>query len=141
MAKYKVAGNTQVKVDNTAGSLVAMTSYIDTISSLGKEIAELDATTFADLGERIIAGLETGQEVTMSGPFDDTATTGPDAVLSQLIGTIGTIEYHPVGTASGDRKISREFLCTRYVVDSSVKERVNYEAVFKLDGTIVIGTN
>lgn len=136
MAKYKVAGLTEVSIDNSAGTLLNMTSYIDTISALGREIAPLEVTTFADSAERFIAGIEVSQEVTIEGPFDDAATTGPDAVFSTLVGTINTIQFAPAGTASGRRKITGEFLFVSYKPNASVKERVSYTLTAKLDGTL-----
>lgn len=140
MAKYRVAGNTVVQVDNAAGTVVALSAYIDSISGLGKEVQSLDVTAFTDTAERVVAGIEASQEWTISGGWDDAATTGPDVVLSALPGTIGTVAYYPKGTAAGSRKISGEFLCTFYRVTGEVKGRIEYEAGFKLDGTITIGT-
>ena len=140
MAKYKVSGLTEVKIDNAGGTLINLTSYIDTISSFGKEVDSLDVTTFADSAERIIAGIEKSQQFTISGPFDDTATTGPDATLAPRVGTLGTFEIFPIGTVSGRRKISGEALCISYKPAAAVKGRVEYEAVFKLDGASTIGT-
>src|SRR3990167_4322115 len=133
MSKFRVAGRSIVRIDNNLGTVTNLTSYIDTISALGKEVQSLDVTAFSDTAERVIAGIETSQEVTISGAFDDTATSGPDALLSALVGTLGTVEFNPVGTASGARKISGEFLCLSYKPAAEVKGRVNYEAVFKLD--------
>lgn len=141
MAKFKVGGNTVIKIDNTAGSLIVLSTYIDSISDgLGKTVGQLDATTFGDSAERFIAGLEESQQFTVEGPFDDTATTGPDAVLSQLPGTIGTVEFSPVGTGATARKFSGEFLCTSYKVSGNVKEIARFQAVFQQDGTITVGT-
>jgi len=140
LAKYKVAGKTAVVIDNALGTRVDMTAYIDSIGALGKEMQSLDVTTFADAAERVIAGIESSQEFTISGAFDDTATTGPDAVFSARVGTLGTWEYYPIGTALGSRKFSAEALCTAYRVKAEAKGRVEYEAVFKQDGTVTTGT-
>jgi hypothetical protein len=141
VAKFKVAGNSVVRIDNTAGALVALTAYIDAMSTLGKQVAALDVTTFGDAAERFIAGIEESQEFTISGPFDNTSSVGPDVVLANLPGTIGSVEFNPVGTAGGARKITGEFLCTFYRVNTSVKERVTYEAGFRQDGTMTFGAN
>ena len=113
-----------------------MTSYIDTISALGREYMPLEVTTFADSAERFIAGIEVSQEVTIEGPFDDTATTGPDAVFSTLVGTINTIRFAPAGTVAGRRQITGEFLFTSYRPNAAVKERLSYTLTAKLDGTL-----
>lgn len=140
MAKYRSAGNTVVKVTDSGGTLRDLSSYVDTVTGLGKEVDALDVTSFADTAEKIIAGIEKSQEWTLSGHFDDTATTGPDAVLAPLVGTAGSLEFYPIGTTSGRRKISGSFLCTRYTVSGEVKGRIEYECLFKLNGTITVGT-
>src|SRR3972149_1062885 len=104
MAKYKVGGQSVYIQGNSAGTAINLTSYIDAITVLGKEIMPLDVTAFSDVGERVIAGIERGQEYTISGFFDDAATTGPDAVLSTLVGVTATFTWAPIGTASGARK-------------------------------------
>lgn len=140
MAKYKVAGNTVYKQDDKNGTIRDLVSYVDTITSLGQEFMPLDVTAFADGAERVIAGIEKSVEWTISGFFEDTATTGPDAVLAPLVGTLGTFEYYPAGTTAGRRKLSGECLCIFYRPKAEVKGRVEYEAGFKLDGTMTIGT-
>lgn len=142
MAKYKVAGVTVVRIDNSAGTILDMTQYIDSITTVGKEVAPLEVTSFNDGAERFVAGIEMSEEVTVSGAFDDAATSGPDAVFPTLVGTINTIEYNPAGTVSGRRKITGEYLFVSYKVSSAVKERVNYELRARRDGTInATGTN
>jgi hypothetical protein len=140
MAKYKVAGNTEFKVDNSAGTLINLTNYIDTISpGPVKEMAVLDTTTFGDAAERVQAGIELSTEFTIEGPFDDTATVGPDAILGTMVGIIGTAKFYPIGTASGNREVIMQVLCTSYQVVAGAKDRVSYRAVFKLDGSSTVG--
>ena len=140
MAKYRVAGNTEIKIADSGGTLRNMTSYVDTMGALGKEVASLDVTSFADAAEKIIAGIETSQEFTLAGHFDDTATTGPDAVFAPLVGTKASFEFYPIGTTAGRRKFSGTALELSYKITAAVKERVAYEATFKLDGTMTVGT-
>jgi hypothetical protein len=136
VAKYKVAGLSEVSIDNSAGTLLNMTQYVETITALGREFASLEVTTFVDSAERFIAGIEMSEEITISGPFDDAATTGPDAVFSTLVGTINTIRFAPAGTASGRRQITGEYLFKSYKINAAVKERVSYELVAQRDGTL-----
>lgn len=140
MAKYKVATNTVYKQDDKNGTLRDLTAYVDSLTSLGQEFMSLDVTSFGDGSERIIVGIEKSVEWSISGFFEDTATTGPDAVLAPLVGTQGTFEYYPAGTASGRRKLSGECLCIFYRPKAEVKGRVEYEAGFKLDGAMTVGT-
>ena len=140
MSKFRVAGNTIIKIDNAGGTLIDLSAYIDTISALGREFQNLDVTSFADAAERIIAGIEASQEFTISGHFDNTATTGPDAVLAPLVGTLGSWQFFPVGTTAGYRKFSGEALCTSYKIGAEVKGRVQYDCVFKQDNACTVGT-
>lgn len=142
MAKFRVAGNTVINIDDFTGGARNLSSYIDTITpGLGKQQAVLDVTAFADSAERFIAGIEESQSWTVQGHFDDTASTGPDAVLAPLVGTSGTTQFNPVGTASGARQFQCEAICTFYRITGAVKERVSFEAGFQQDGTMTVGTN
>ena len=141
MAFYKVNANSVYGLADSGGTRRVMTAYIDTISVLGKEVDALDVTAFADAAERVIAGIEKSQEWTLSGIFDDTATSGPDAVLGTLVGVLGTFDWSPIGTVAGRRKFSGTALCLAYHTRSAVKGRVEFDARFKLDGTISVGTN
>lgn len=141
MAKYQVGTNSVIRFDaSAAGTLVNLTAYVDSVDGVGREFMSLDVTAFADGAERIIPGIEIGQEFTVAGHFDDTST-GPDVVFGSLVGTIASVEWNPIGTAAGRRKITFEAMCLRYLPRAAVKGRVEYEAAFKMDGAATWGTN
>ena len=140
MAKFKVAGSTIIEIDNNAGTIRNLSAFVDTISSLGKQVASLDVTAFSDTAERVIAGIEESQEFTISGHYDNTTTTGPDAVLAPLVGTLGSVTLSPVGSSGPNRKFSTEALCIRYTTSAEVKGRVEFEAAFKADGAMTVVT-
>ena len=141
MPFFRVAGNTVVLVDDATGTARALTAFIDTVGGIGKQTAQLDITSFADAAERIIAGVEESGEVTLAGPWSDSAT-GQDAYLPALVGTINTIAVSPAGTGAGARKITGEFLCTSYKLTLDVKGAARWESHHKLDGTLNgTGTN
>ena len=142
MAVFRVAGNTVIRLDASAGgTLVSITSYVKEFSGFGREYQDLDDTHFDDVAERIIPGIETAQEFTMRGAFENTATTGPDAILSTAVGTLLTFEFNPVGTAAGARRFTSEVMVLSYKPMGEVKGQVMYEARLKGDGTVVVGTN
>ena len=141
MAVYRVAGNTVIRIDASAGgTLNAITSYVREFSGFGREYQALDDTHFDDAAERIIPGIETSQEFTMRGAFEDTGTTGPDAILSTAVGTLLTFEFNPRGTAAGARRFTSEVMVLSYQVSGEVKGQVSYEARLKGDGTVTVGT-
>lgn len=135
MAFVKVNGNTIVLIDDATGGARNLTAYITSVSAIGKKVAALDVTSFADTAERIIAGIEESGEITISGKWA-TDGTGPNAYYPALVGTIQTVEVAPNGTASGQRKITGEFLCMEYNIQGGVKEELRWEARHKLDGTL-----
>lgn len=141
MAKYKVTGNSEFLITDVNGTVRNMSSYVDSISpSPTKQVAALDVTTFGDDAEAFIAGIELSKEVTITGPFDDTASSGPDAVFAVMVGTARAFTLYPIGTASGARKYTGTLLCTNYEPGGGVKERVSYTAVFTKTGTVTVGT-
>jgi hypothetical protein len=141
MAVYRVAGRSVVRIDASAGgTLVAITAYVKEIDGFGREYDALDDTHFDDAVERVIPDIELGQEFTLRGAFEDTATTGPDAILSTAVGTLLTFEFNPVGTAAGARRFTSEVFVRSYKVMGEVKGQLNYEARLKQDGAVTVGT-
>ena len=96
MAKYRVGGNLVVKIDDSGGTLRDLSAYVEWVSPVGVLVEAIDVTVFTDIEQRTLAGVERAQEFTIEGLFDDTASTGPDAVLSGIVGKVGSYQ---VGTA------------------------------------------
>ena len=140
MAKYPVAGNSYIEVDDSGGTPRNLSAYVEEIGPLGQDVSFLDVTGLNDTSQRIIAGVEPGQELVLRGAFDNTAATGPDAVLSGIVGKTGTVSYAPAGNSSGQRKITGEFLCMSYRVISKLGHQVRFEARFKQDDAIALTT-
>lgn len=140
MAFNYVNGTMVILVDNSTGTPLALLN-IDTLTPAGKMVDELDVTTFADNVERVIAGIELSQEITLGGPYNGTVgSLIPDNHYSTLIGTIASLEIAPAGTASGKRKILAEYLCKSFQVITVNKQPVRWEAVHKRDGSATITT-
>lgn len=140
MAKYSVAGNTYLEVDDSGGTPRNLSPYVEEIAPLGQQVSFLDVTGLNDAAQRVISGVEPGQELVLRGAFDDTAATGPDAVLSGIVGKTGTVSYGPAGNSSGQRKITGEFLCLSYRVISKLGDQMRFEARFRQDDAITLTT-
>jgi hypothetical protein len=64
------------------GSLTALTTYCTEVSAFGIEAILEDSHTAGDSWmEKLFTGLKSASEFTVKGFYDDTATTGPDAML------------------------------------------------------------
>jgi len=124
------------KIDNSAGTLQVLTSYVDSV--------ELDNSV--DLGETTTAGAEdktfvSGQaehDLSISGKWDDTASTGPDAVLFGLVGleTSSSFEFGPSGSTTGKVKYLGECFLTGYKCSAPVGGVVTFTADFKITGAV-----
>jgi len=141
MAFGKVGGTTEFHVTDSGGTVRNMSAYIDAISpSPTRSFLSLDVTAFSNSAEAFIAGIQASKQVTVSGPFDNTATTGPDAVFAVLVGTASAFTFYPFGTASGQRRFIGTLLWTNYEAGGGAKERVSYSAMGQLTGTVAVGT-
>lgn len=127
------------KIDNAAGTLQTLTAYVDSV----------DLDNSVDLGETTTAGAEdktfvSGQaehDLSISGKWDDTATTGADPVLNGLIGleASSTFEFGPAGSTAGKVKKSGECFMTGYKVSAPVGGVVTFTADFKVTGAVTSG--
>lgn len=128
-------------LDDSGGSLRTLTTFTDTVSGLpgGRGLSEV--TAFGDLGTKNIPSIA---NVTFSagGSWDNTATTGPDAVLNGLRSATATasFEWGPEGGTNGDIKYSGECWMTEYTCDTSVTNKVTWSATFQVDGVVSHGT-
>ena len=136
MAKYRVGGNLVVKIDDSGGTLRDLSAYVEWVSPVGVLVEAIDVTVFTDTEQRTPAGVERAQEFTIEGLFDDTASTGPDAVLSGIVGKVGSYQ---VGKP-GSRVFSGEALCLEYGVTGRVGGAIRFQARFRKDGATAVGT-
>jgi hypothetical protein len=129
------------KIDDSGGTLRTLTSYVDNVSGLpgGRDLSEV--TAFGDSGTKSIPGL-VDVSFSISGHFDSTATTGPNAVLNSLRAATATatFEYGPEGGTTGKVKFSGECWMTEYEVEAEVDDKVSFSAEFQVDGTVTAGT-
>lgn len=133
--------NSVFSIDDSAGTLQELSQYCDTVSGLpgGRDLSEV--TAFGDAGVKNIPGLQ-NVSFSISGHFDSTASTGPNAVLNGLrtADSTASFEYGPEGSASGKTKFSGECWLTSYTTESSVSDKVSFSAEFQVDGTVTYGT-
>jgi len=137
MAKYLVNGNVTIEVDDSGGTLRDITAHVTDIDTIGKEQRDIDDTTFSDTAESVIAGIEASQEFSIGGWMDDAVTTGSDTVLSGIVGSIGTVK---VTGKSGVRSFQSEMLCKSYKLGVSINDFIRFNATFKQDGAMTVGT-
>lgn len=127
------------KIDNAAGTLAVLTSYVDSVSI--DNSVDVGETTTAGAEDKTFVSGQASHDLSISGKWDDTATTGPDAVLSGIIGleTSSSFEFGPAGSTAGKPKKSGECFLTGYKVSAPVGGVVTFTADFKVTGAVTVG--
>lgn len=118
----------------TAGG-TALTSYIDSMT-VSRSWDLTETTTFGNVGKTRIATLQ-DFSLSVSGHWDPTASTGPDALMSAIYnaGTAITWVAYPGGTASGQVSYTFTGLLESYEVPSEVGDDVKWSATIQASGT------
>jgi hypothetical protein len=124
------------KIDSAAGSLQTLTSYVDSVD-LDSSVDVGDTTTAGAEDKTFVSG-QAEHSLSISGKWDDTATTGPDAVLDGLRGleTSSTFEFGPGGSTAGKVKYTGECFMTGYKRSAPSGGVVTFTADFKITGAV-----
>lgn len=95
-----------------------------------------DVTTFGKNSHVYAPGLKDGT-ATMSGIYDNTAGTGPSAVLRPLVGAAAvTFVYRPEGAGAGKPEAEVDVLVTAFEETSPVADMVTWSATLQLSDDI-----
>ena len=139
MTGYASTGRSYVAVADADGVMRDLSAWVERVGPLGRELSGRDVTGVNDAAARTAAGPEAAQEFTLSGRWDDTPGIGPDAVLSGIVGRSVRVDYGPVGSGAGQRRVSGSFVCLSYRISSRAGEPVRFEARFRQDGPAELG--
>jgi hypothetical protein len=128
-------------IDDTGGTQRDLSPYITEIHGLPGPRPLNEITALGDSGARFIPGLE-DVAFTIGGYFDNTAASGPDAVLGSLRTHDSAVdfEYGPEGATSGDIKYSGACWISSYDLRSRVGNLVEWAALLQVQGTVTRGT-
>lgn len=128
--------NLAFKIDNAAGTLQTLTSYVDSVE-IANDVDMAETTTAGAEDKTFVSGAA-GHSLSISGKWDSTATTGPDAILNGLIGleTTSTFEFGPEGSAVSKVKYTGECFMTNYTVSAPVGDVVSFTADFQITGAV-----
>lgn len=131
MAKYG-SNSVTVEVDNSSGSLVDLTEYINSINGMDIEAITEDTTVFGDTWqENAYVGVKKANSIQIKGFYDDTATTGPDAILNAL-GDTRTFQL----TYGNSKSSSVEAIITKYVRIPTVSKLTEFECDLTPTGAV-----
>jgi hypothetical protein len=94
-----------------------------------------DVTTFGNDSHRKQGGLFDGT-ATLNGIYDNTASTGPQAVISPLLGTVVALVYQPEGAGASLPQRTVDVLVTTYNESSPVADMVTWTCEVEFDGDV-----
>lgn len=95
-----------------------------------------DVTTFGKNSHVFVGGLLDG-EATITGIYDNTALTGPRAVIEPLIGTVVPLVHRPEGTGSGKPQDTVDVLVKTYAETSPVADMVTFSVELQFSDDVV----
>jgi hypothetical protein len=115
---------------------VNLSTYCDTID-LSRDTEMLETTTFTKTSKTWLTGLQDAK-VDIKGKYDPTVTTGPQAVLNNLVGASNSVwvKYFPGGNAAGQRINEFYAFVTNYSESSNVGDVVAFSASLQIDGPV-----
>lgn len=104
--------------------------------------ADTRETTTKGQTARTRLGSHTSWTLSVSGRWDSTATTGPDVILSGILGnSAGTaVEIGLEGGTTGKVKYSGTAILTSYHPSSPLEDVVGWSATFEGTGALTRGT-
>ncbi len=126
-------------LDDTGGTQRDLSLYVTSIDGLPGPRTLRETTSMSDKARTFVPDVE---DVPFDGLFDDTATSGPDAVLGPLRthGSAVDFEYAPEGTAVGSVKYSGTCWVESYELRSHVGGLVEWTALLQVEGAVARGT-
>ena len=138
---FRHGKNTVFKLDNSSGTLVDLSSYLEEVS-VPRSIETGETTTFGSSAKSYITGLSDAT-ISLSGKFDSTLDAHMSGIITALsAGTIDTVsfEYGPESSTSTRIKYSGEAIVTSYEVSSPVADVVTCSIELQVTGAITRGT-
>jgi hypothetical protein len=110
-------------------------SSVTNTSTFTRTADSHDVTTYGEDNHVYVGGLGDGT-CSIGGIYENTAVTGPRAVIEPLIGTNVTLIRQPEGTGSGLPQDSVDVLVVNYVETSPVADMVTWTAELQLSGAV-----
>jgi len=131
MAKYG-SDDITVEVDNSSGTPVDITAYVNSINGVDIEAITEDTTVFGDSWqENAYVGVKKANSIQFKGFYDDTADSGPDAVLNAL-GDTRTVTI----TYGNSKSSSVEAIIAKYVRTPGVSKLTEFECDLTPTGAV-----
>ena len=140
---YYGSNSIVVAVDNSSGTPVTMTNYVTSIGNIGVEALLQESTAFGDAWvEQLSTGMRRMEPIVLGGLFENTATTGPDAVFNDIASGPADTGSTRTGTSpwGGSNTTSVEAILTAYSRTPTRGELTAYEVTLTPTGAVTEAT-
>lgn len=115
-------------------SAVDLSTFCDNVA-FNRSADSHDVTTFGKDSHVFAGGLLNGT-ATITGKYDNTATTGPRAAVQPLLGTVVELIYRPEGTGAGKPEETVDALVTAYEQTNPVADMVTFSITLQLSDDV-----
>lgn len=134
---FRAGTTTAFYLANAAQTLQNLSPYSDNIS-LPQSVEQLEVSAFGTAAKAFIPGLQDGDTLSMSGPYDVVIHTQLTAAKSagSLLGFI----WGPQGSVASQPRIAGSVYVAQYSVSTAVGGRVEYSASLQVTGALANGT-
>lgn len=128
------------RLDNAAGTLTDISSYIDNVSNT-QSSETLDVSALGTAFKSYIVGVHDGS-FNVSGPYDATVWTHMTALRAAF--TAGTVsasfQWGPGGSVAGQAKMTGECILTDLTHSGAVGGRAEWSATLQITGAVTNST-
>ena len=130
-----------IGLDNAAGAVQNVSGFADNFS-WPQPVEMLDVSVFGTNSKAFIPGLADGAEVSMSGPLHTTLATQLMNMkgTQQAGGSTFSLLYGPLGSVSGNPKVTAEVYVKQFEFSTGVAGRVEYSSSLQVTGAVTNGT-
>lgn len=132
------AKDTVVKVDDAAGSLTALTAYVNTAEH-ERETETDGATVKGTRAEDMAGGLAENGELGWEGPFSSTLCRHMAGIW--MATAQQTVELDPIGTDTGRRKFTAESILTELSFKGDIGSTGSMSGTHKISGDLAYAAN
>jgi hypothetical protein len=136
MPNFTHGKNGKVRLDNAAGSLTDITTYVDSITfNPTSDIAE--TSTLGTTSKQYVLGLK-DCTFSIEGPYEPVIA----AIINSALGsaTSKSLEFSPQGETSGLDKWSCEAFATSISLSTDMSGAARYSADFQVTGAVTLAT-
>ncbi len=134
---FKAGTTSAFYLANAANSLQNLSAYADNLG-LPQSTEQLDVTTFGNSSKAFIPGLQDGDTLSMSGPYDVVIHT--HLTTAKNAGSLLGFIFGPGGSVASQARTAGSVYVANYQVTTGVGGRVEYSASLQVTGALTNGT-